>query len=171
MEPSRIKERFEKAYRELSEQIFRYCYFKLSDRERAKEIAQDSFMRTWDYLVNGNEIKNMRAFVYKVANNLIVNEYERKKRASSLEAMYEEAGFEPSTASEDEEALRNRIDGERLLQKLKELEPDYRDVIFLRYVDEFSVKEIAELTGDTENNISVRIHRGLKKLKKIYDHE
>ena len=37
----------------------------------------------------------------------------------------------------------------------------------MRYVDDLSIKEIAEITGETENNVSVRIHRGLEKLREL----
>jgi RNA polymerase sigma-70 factor (ECF subfamily) len=45
----------------------------------------------------------------------------------------------------------------------------YRDVIIMRFIDELSVKEISDVTGETENNISVRLHRGMEKLREIYE--
>ena len=47
------------------------------------------------------------------------------------------------------------------------LDEKYRDVVLMRYVDELSPKEISEVVGESENNVSVRIHRGLKQLKEI----
>lgn len=170
MDHEKIYKDFEKAYEELSEPIWKHCYFRIHNRERAQEIAQDVFMKTWDYLREGNKIDNLRAFIYRVAHNLIVNEITRRKKNLSLDEMFEESGFDPA-GSDEEEAMKNRLDGEMALKRLKTLDPNYREALYMRYVDELSVKEIAELLGEKENNISVRIHRGMEKLREMYKEE
>lgn len=170
MDNEKLYNDFEKAYEDLSEPIWRHCYFRIHNRERAQEIAQDVFMKTWDYVREGKQIENLRAFLYKVAHNLIVNEITRKKQALSLDMLYEDRGFDPA-GSDEEEAMKNRLDGELALKKLKTLDPNYREVLYMRYVDELSVKEIAELTGEKENNISVKLHRGMEKLRQLYKEE
>jgi len=171
MDNNTIYKEFEKAYNDLSEPIFRHCYFRIYNRERAAEITQDVFMRTWDYLRDGKkEVQNLRAFIYKVAHNLIVNEITRRKQPLSLDEIHEEHGFDPGGDNE-EEVMRNRLDGEQALKRLKDLDPNYRDVLYMRYVDELTVKEIAELRGEKENNVSVKIHRGLEKMKQMYRKE
>lgn len=162
-----IQKDFEKTYNDLSEPIFRHCYFRLRSRERAKEITQDAFMKTWDYLREGNVIENVRAFIYKVANNLIINEATRRKKNQSLEELYNESGFDPGT-EDDVEKMQNRLDGEIMLQHLKNIEPNYSEAILMKYVDGLTIREIADILGEKENNVSVRIHRGLEKLRKIY---
>ena len=168
MSSSRIKKEFERTYMDLSLQIFRHCYFRISDRERAKEIAQDVFMRTWDYICLGNNIDNMKAFVYKVANNLLINELERRKRHSSLDAMNEDVNFEPPSDI-DESTIEQEAEAKMMFGKLAQLDPDHKELILLRYVDGLSIKEIAEATGEDENNISVKLHRIIKKLKELYE--
>lgn len=151
------------AYDAYSEAIFRHCYFRIFDRERAKELMQETFTRTWEYLAQDKEVKNLRAFLYKVANNLIIDN-SRKKKEFSLDELREK-GFEPGI--EEEAKIQNSIDSQVVLVALKKLDRKYRDVIAMRYIDEFSPKEIAALLGEKENVISVRIHRGLKLLRKF----
>lgn len=150
------------AYDEYSDAIFRYCCFKVSDREKAIDLTQDVFVKVWQYLLAGNEVGNMKALLYKVARNLIIDEY-RKKKFDSLDTMAE-AGFEPADIRELDTI--SIVEAGLLVERIKELPDAYSEVVFMRYVDDLSVKEIAEALGEQENNVSVRIHRGLHKLRK-----
>ena len=156
-----LTETLKLAYDEHSDAIFRYCYFKVSDREKAIDLTQDVFVKVWQYLLAGNQVENMKALLYKVARNLIIDEY-RKKKFDSLDTM-SDAGFEPvDTGQLDTISI---VEAGLLVDRIKELPDAYSEVVFMRYVDDLSVKEIAEALGENENNISVRIHRGLHKLK------
>jgi RNA polymerase sigma-70 factor (ECF subfamily) len=157
-----LERKFLKAYDELSDAIFRHCYFRVFNRERAKELTQETFMRAWE---NIGEVQNLKAFLYKVANNLIIDE-SRKKKTTSLEDMQEE-GFDITDDKKDK--LIDTLAGKELIKLLERLDPKYRQVIMMRYVDDLSPKEIAEITGETENNTSVRIHRGLEQVRKVFN--
>lgn len=156
---------FLKAYEEHSDALFRYCFFKLNDRDRALDLLQDTFTKTWQYLAEGKEIDNLKAFLYRTANNQIIDEYRRKK-AVSLDAMQED-GFDPEFTGES--SYFDRLDGERALALLKHIPADYRDTLFMRYVEGLELREIALILGESENTVSVRIHRGIRKLKDIFD--
>lgn len=152
------------AYDQHSEAIFKHCYFRLFNRERAKEIMQDTFLRTWEQMVKGTEIINIKAFLYRIATNLIIDDT-RKKKMLSLDALQEQ-GFNPSVSDTDK--IFNRLDGEKLKALVHRMDPKYRDVVLLRYVNDLTVKEIAEILGISQNVISVRIHRGVKEIKKMF---
>src|SRR3989344_7992799 len=83
-----LKDALLKAYESHAEAIYRHCYFRVFRKELAEELMQDTFMRAWEYMGNGNKIDNVRAFLYKIANNLIID-YSRKKKEESLEGMLE----------------------------------------------------------------------------------
>jgi RNA polymerase sigma-70 factor (ECF subfamily) len=80
-----------------------------------------------------------------------------------------EDGFEP--ASDTHDAFIDQLDGERALLLVKQLPDAYRDVVFMRYVDELSLEEISEITGESKNAVTVRVHRGIKKLQALYEHK
>src|SRR3989338_2348091 len=84
-----------------------HAFFKLHNREVGEGLVQDTFMKTWSFLVKGGKIDVMKAFLYHVLNNLIVDEY-RKHKTSSLDALREK-GFEPSAYNSKH--LSNDIDG------------------------------------------------------------
>jgi len=163
--------RFEDAYDKYSDAIFRHCFFRLSDKDRALEIMQETFTRTWEYLAKGKEIDTLRPFLYRVASNLIIEEY-RKHKTVSLDAFLEgedhTEGMLPGLRDDETaERILDILDGKQALEALKQLPDTYREVIVFRFVDGLTPKEIALFLGERENTVSVRIHRGLSHLKQI----
>jgi DNA-directed RNA polymerase specialized sigma24 family protein len=110
-------EAYLKAYDEYADAIYRYCLFRVFNEEKAKDLTQDTFLRTWEYLASG------------------------------------------------------RRDSEQFLKILQELDEPTRLCLTLRYVEDLEPREIAEITGESANTVSVRIHRGIKKLKILMEHE
>lgn len=162
-----MKKSFETAYVEHADALFRHAFFKVNNRDLAKDLLQETFTKTWSYIIKGNEIDNLKAFLYRTLNNLVIDEY-RKKKSVSLEVI-EEEGFQLSV--DDTKQLEMKLDGEQAIKFLQKLPDNYRNVIFMRYVDELELSEIAKALNESENVISVRIHRGLKKLKEIFHYE
>jgi RNA polymerase sigma factor (sigma-70 family) len=155
---------FLKAFEEHSDALFRHCYVRVRDREIAKDIVAETFTKTWDYLAKGKKIDHLRAFLYRVANNLIVDGA-RRKRASSLDAMMEEDGFE---VEDDTTKDPSQIGDARVAMKLLDsLDEIYRTVITMRLIDGLTPKEIAAALDVSENVVSVRIYRGIERLKSI----
>lgn len=165
-----LEQMFLTSYNLYSDEIFRFIFFKLSDREKAKDITQEVFMKTWLFISKNGKIENMRAFLYKIAGNMVIDEYRRSERKDnkmqSIDVL-SELGFEPSF--DDTDSWINKMDGEKVLEVVSELPDIYSEVIFLKYVEEKNIKEIGEIIGQTENTVSVRINRGIKKLKSIIE--
>lgn len=163
-----LKKQFLDSYNAHSDEIFRFILFKLTDRETAKNLLQDVFMRTWLYFSKNGKIENTRAFLYKTASNAVIDEYRKRGRSGGQNESLDdlaESGFDPSF--DDTEALIERIDGERALSLIKELPEIYAEALFLKYVENRSITEIAEITGQSNNTVSVQINRGLNKLKEM----
>ncbi len=158
-----VENEFLKAYDTFSPAIFRHCLFKVSDRELAKDLTQEVFTRVWKYVAAGNKVGNIKAFLYRVANNLVVDEY-RKKKGISLDKLMED-GFDVSTG--EEKRVYDIFDGKEAVLILNKIDPKYREVIMMRYMEGLLPKEIALILNETENSVSVRINRGLKKAKKF----
>ncbi len=169
-----IEKEFEDAYLRYNDELFRHCTLRLSDRERALELTQEAFLRVFEYVKRGEVVREMRPFLYRTLRNLIIDEY-RKSKSLSLESLVNEAEGETveSLMPQDETntlaAAIDRFDGKRALEALKEVPDLYREVLILRYVESLSPKEIAEQIDTTENVVSVRLHRGLKKLRAILE--
>lgn len=162
MDPIKAKQEFLSAYDLYADAIFRHCFFKVSDREIARDLTQDVFTKTWQYISDNKPIENMKAFLYKVAGNLVIDYY-RKRKTDSLDDKVE-AGvqFESPAVTPGQ-----NTDIGIALKGVEKLPEKYREIIRLRYVDDLTPGEIALITGQSENAVSVKIHRGLEKLKQI----
>ncbi|MBI5151986.1 RNA polymerase sigma factor [Candidatus Peregrinibacteria bacterium] len=161
------EEQFLKAYDSYADNIFRHCYFRMSNRERAKELMQETFVKAWIYMSRGGEVKNIKAFLYKIANNLIVDEYRRKKELALEEMQHRQIAMSESW----HEKVHSKIEAESALKILNSISAKYQKIVLMRLVDDLSIKEIASILGKTENNISVRLHRALKQMRKILNYE
>lgn len=151
------------AYGELSDALFRHSFFRVSNREVALDLVQDAFMKTWNHISLGNEIDNLKSFLYRVINNLIIDYY-RKTKSSSLDNLLEE-GFDPQGDGQDSIVESAEIS---IVKKGIALLPEKdREVVVMRYVDGLTLQEIAQTLNETENAVSVRLHRALKKAKEI----
>lgn len=151
--------------------LFRYCFFRVSDREQSKDIVQEAFMRLWDTLTKDVEkIKNPRALLFKITSNLVIDWY-RKKKAISLDNLLDsESGDNDLQISDDSfEQIEIQSEGKIFLKHISSLDSTYQQVVYLRYVEDLSPKEIAEIVGLSVNVVSVRINRGIDILKKKYE--
>lgn len=151
----------EKAYEDYADAIFRHCYLRVSNRNLGKDIMQDTFIKAYQYVKKGQEVENLRALLYKIANNLVID-YFRKSKEVSLDAM-QEAGFDPKGS--DGNDFGSALDEEIVVRTLSKLRPEDRELIVMRYIDDMKPRDIAELLGLSANTVSVRIHRAMKELE------
>lgn len=158
IEPSEL---IEAAYDQYADAIFRHCYLRLMNREVAKELMQDAFIKAFQYAEKGKTIDNIRALLYRIANNLVID-YVRRSKETSLDAL-QEAGFDPTGA--DDKELGDRLDDQLVTAALKKISPENRELIVMRFISDLKPREIAELLDLSPNVVSVRIHRALQELQ------
>jgi RNA polymerase sigma-70 factor (ECF subfamily) len=166
MEPLTEQE-FLRAYDEHAAAIYRHCFFRVYSKEKAEELVQETYLRAWQYLRGGKRVDNLRPFLYRVATNLVID-HVRKHKESSLDALLEENPYaEPAVAGHlDMEAQAAFAEVRRALVHL---EPSYREVITMRYLEDMDIAEIAEALGITANNVSVRLNRATAALRHIME--
>ena len=157
------RSQFTKVYEEYSKPLFKFCMYKLSNKEKATDLVSDTFLRTWQYLAQGNCIENEKSFLYTTARHLIIDEY-RKKKNISLDLLI---SFGYETSLTDEQKIYNHLDGRILMGEVSKLPLPYSSVIMMRYADDYSIGDISRILKSSENSISVKIHRGLSKLRKV----
>lgn len=151
---------------EYQDQLFRYAYFRTQNRTVALDIVQDTFTKVWLYLADGKTITNEEAFLYRVTKNAIIDFF-KKKKSSSLELLGE-IGFEPEGVNE----MHVHEKGSDLIlveSLLSELDEESKQIMFMRFSEERSLEEIAQVFGKTTNAMTVKIHRIIAKLKARYE--
>lgn len=141
--------------------LLRFCTYKLSNTEKATDVVADTFARTWNYLRQGNHIDNEKSFLFTTARHLIIDEYRKKKCASLDELM--SSGLE-ITCDYGKDTC-NSFDQSLILQELYKLPKTYRIIMVMRYVDDCSISHISKVVQNSANNVSVKIHRGIRQLR------
>lgn len=162
------KKRFETMYLSESDTIFRYCLFRVSNRELALDLVQETFMRFWDSLIQKKEIKNDRAFLFTISRNLIIDHY-RKKKSSSLDKILEEVEDGTMLLSDSSQSQNSLFSAESrfFLEKINDLDDADRQVVYLRFVEDLKPKDISEVLDLSPNVVSVRLNRALNRLREI----
>lgn len=165
-----MKKRFLKAYNDHASSILRHIYFRVSNKELAEDLTQETFFKTWRYISEKDvEISNLKTFLYRVANNLIIDHYRQKhKNTVDIENISEE--FIADNAQQEKDAEK-KFDKKLIEESLLRLKDDQKQIIIYRYIDDLSIPEISKLTGKSKENIRVIIHRGLKSLRKTIKYD
>ncbi len=159
------REHLEDLYGKHADELFRFALYKLSDREKAKDVVQDTFVKVWSHITgDGETLDNPRAFLFKIAKNLVIDSY-RKVKPMSIDSLEEILHFDISDNHQSRDEMHDAVDISIVLDALNILDTEIRDVIIMRYMDGLSVKEISDITGQRENTVSVQIHRALKEMQ------
>lgn len=169
-----LTNQFKTIYEKEADSIFRFCLVRVSDREQARDITQESFTRLWQNMIQGKIMTNARSYIFTIAHNLIIDWYRKKKSLSLDSIMESDTGGAKELA--DGETYGNTdlgSEGRFLVSKINEISVSYRHAVYLRFVEGLSPPEIGEIIGITTNAASVRINRGIAELRKLtgYDIE
>ena len=158
------KKDFSKIYDDHVKKIYRFVYLKVGTSETAEDLASEVFLRTWEtYKIQDTryKIQNIQAYLYQIARNVVADYYRNRGKAQIISL--EEIVIADSNSMEEQASL--KLDIENIQKVLKELSDDHQNLIIWRYIDELSVPEIAQITGKTEENVRVGVHRALQALK------
>jgi len=166
-EQQQYTDQFMEYYEKYSDDIFRFCMVKTKDRELSLDITQDTFTKFWEYIIKGSDIQKERPLLYRIAGNLVIDNYRKKKEI--LVEDFSEGSYQEHLISDNQQEMENKIDGEKAITLLHKLPESMREIINLRFIHDFSITEIAKTLDIETKTVSVYLHRGLKKLREILE--
>ncbi len=151
------------AHRNFAPGLSQYAHFRIHDAAISDDLVQGAFMKAWIYMEKTGKIELMRAFLYHVLRDLIIDEYRRTKTIllDPLEENFDAEEIAPT------ENFFDFVDADALALLMAKLSPKYRAIIMMRYGEDLSLKEMSLRTNETENNMAVQVHRGLAKLRSL----
>lgn len=154
------------------DKIFWLCYRMLGNRHEAEDISQEAFVRAYVNIESFKINRKFSTWLYRIATNLCIDRIRKKKPDFFLDA--EIAGTEGLTLysqlATSEQGPDDKVETlelqEVVQREILRLSDKYRTVIVLRYIDDLSLKEIAEVLEMPLGTVKTRLHRGREALRK-----
>ncbi len=159
----------------LSDQVYRVARRLVGSREEAEDLVQQTYeraFRSWKQFTPGT---NLRAWLLRILTNLNIDRGRRQQRAPQTTTLDNEAGdyflynkLESQVPDEnpDEERVIERLSQDSIVDALAEVPHDFRDVIVLVDIGEFSYADAAQILDIPMGTVMSRLHRGRRILKK-----
>jgi RNA polymerase sigma-70 factor (ECF subfamily) len=122
-------------------------------------------LKAWHYIHGGNAIKNVNALVYQIARNLVIDHY--RKRGTQDQPLSAELERTIVDEAPQHQELHQSLDRAYLEQLMTHLKDEYREVLLLRYIEEYSIKEVAQIMNKSAASIKVLAHRALKRVQSL----
>lgn len=163
---------FGRLYDHYIKPIYRFVALKVGTREIAEDLTHEVFMSAWQKLPDFREQGfPFGSWLYTIARNKVIDHYRTKKGTVSIddEVIIESDLFQVGTRAEDE------FDLKLSLAKIKSafscLTAEQREVITMRFVNDLTPQEIAQILNKREGTIRIIQHRAINKLKDIIEHD
>ena len=152
---------FWELYEKYVDEIYKFIYLKTYDTDLSQDITSQVFFKVMDKikLFKNDNDSNFRAWIYKIAYNLVIDNYKNTKEDISIddtiEAIYKEN-------------FADNLDNKEKLKKIftyfDTLNPKHKEVLILRIWDDLSFKEISVITKMTESNCKKIVSRTLQNI-------
>lgn len=169
---ARDRVRFEEEALALADQVYRVARRLVGSREEAEDLVQDTYaraFRSWQSYTPGT---NLRAWLLRILTNLNIDRGRRQQRAPAMTPLEESDYYLANRMAEaaGEQALEQEVVVERLSQNtvvdaLSSLPHDFRDVVVLVDIGEFSYADAAQILDVPIGTVMSRLHRGRRLLK------
>jgi RNA polymerase sigma-70 factor (ECF subfamily) len=172
-EEARDRVHFEEEALELADQVYRVARRLVSTREEAEDLMQETYARAFRSWRSYQPGTNMRAWLLRILTNLNIDRGRRQQRSPDLQPLeegdyylynrLEEAGREPNI---DQERVDSRLSQDDVVAALAAVPHDFRDVIVLVDIGDFSYAEAAQILEIPIGTVMSRLHRGRRVLKR-----
>jgi RNA polymerase sigma-70 factor, ECF subfamily len=170
-EGARNRVQFEEEALALADQVYRVARGVSRSKEEAEDLMQDTYtraFRSWQSYTPGT---NLRAWLLRILTNLNIDRGRRAQRAPDSQPLEEGDYFlynriEKATGETEEERVLQRLSQDNVAEALSEVPHDFRDVVVLVDIGEFSYAEAAQILDIPIGTVMSRLHRGRRILKK-----
>jgi len=170
-EEARDRVRFEEEVLELADQVYRVARRLVGSKEEAEDLVQETYaraFRSWRSFTPGT---NLRAWLFRILTNLNIDRGRRQQRTPDTQPIEEGDYFlynrlEETAPEEDTERIVERLSQDSVVYALSAVPHDFRDVIVLVDIGDFSYQDAAQILDIPIGTVMSRLHRGRRILKR-----
>jgi RNA polymerase sigma-70 factor (ECF subfamily) len=157
-------EKFDLLYRQYHDQIFRYVYRNMDDKEMAFDVTSQVFFKALTHLEK-YEFKGVpfSAWLFRIAKSELYQSFRDKKNLSTVDI----SNYQLIESHEDTDHEENEFIRKKLIRCLAKLRMNDLVLIELRFFENKSFREIGNRLGITENNAKVKTFRAIDRLKRF----
>jgi RNA polymerase sigma-70 factor (ECF subfamily) len=169
---ARDRIRFEEEALALSDQVFRVARHLAGSREEAEDLVQETYVRAFRSWRSFQPGTNLRAWLLRILTNLNIDRGRRAQRTPPMQGLEANDYFLYDRLSEndggltDEDRVVERLSQDDIVSALAEVPHDFRDVIVLVDIGEFSYQDAAQILDIPIGTVMSRLHRGRRILKR-----
>lgn len=149
--------------------ILRFCYMKVNDVGVAEDLTQETFINVFKYIQKFKGKSSLKTWIYKIALNQCREYYRKHKYATG--SIIEILDANTRAEFDLEEEILDLIDNEFIADSLAMLKSEYRDIIYMFYYKDMTIRDIAMILKENENTIKTRLRRGRSALGKVLKEE
>jgi RNA polymerase sigma-70 factor (ECF subfamily) len=169
---ARDRVRFEEEALALSDQVYRVARHMVGSRDEAEDLVQETYARAFRSWRSFQAGTNLRAWLLRILTNLNIDRGRRQQRTPDLQPLEEGDYFlynkleSAGGGATDEERVVERLSQNDVVAALSEVPHDFRDVVVLVDIGEFSYADTAQILDIPLGTVMSRLHRGRRILKK-----
>ncbi|MDX8343106.1 RNA polymerase sigma factor [Rossellomorea sp. YZS02] len=149
-----------------SDSIYTFLVYRMSSMD-VEDLVQEVFIRALNSYESFEGKANPKTWLYSIARNLAVDEQRKRRKQKLSSNPLSPQILEAASLETPESQLFVVEETKELLGHIHKLKPNYRDVLILKGMNEFDVKETAAILGWSENKVRITFHRACKKLQTI----
>jgi RNA polymerase sigma-70 factor (ECF subfamily) len=161
---SNLQVNIEELYDEYYHDVYHFALYYTNNKQEAEDITQETFLKVMQNIHRLKEFEKRKTWILSIARNTAVDIHRKYKLRQLIPAMMS-SSYKMSENNTEQQLLLQE-EWEFLQDELLTLKPQYRSVIILKGLKEFSIKEIAEILNCTELKVRVDYHRAIAQLKK-----
>lgn len=150
--------------------IFNLAYRMTGSREDADDLTQDIFIRAYQKLQQFDQSNKFFTWLYTIGINLIRNHL--KKNARDVSHLAAADSVLESQTQGNERGEGDGLSDDRMIRLekiIQQLPVDLREAIILKFIQDLTFEEVANITGDSVSAVKMRIYRGLENIKQMLE--
>ncbi len=160
---------WETLVRAYQQPIFRLAYLLMPDTDEAADVAQEAFVRAFRALHTFDAARPLQPWLLRITANLAHNR--RRSLGRYLNAMRRIAQSAPEPVTSLGDSTAEEWEAQTLWQAVRRLSLREQEVVYMRYFLDLSEAEMASAMGVPPGTVKSRLHRALRRLRTVVDHD